>query len=66
MAALTAAKVTARIEREEEHSAWMVIYTDPTNAERGINVDLASQPEYRRMRAIARQVAKFNQPPFRW
>jgi DNA gyrase subunit B len=65
VAALNAAKVAARIEREEEHEAWKVIYTDPMNAERGITVDLASQPEYRRMRAIARQVSKFNRPPFK-
>ena len=65
MAALTAAKVTARIEREEEHEAWKVIYHDPTNAERGITIDLALQPEFRRMRTIARQVSKFNRPPFK-
>ena len=55
----------ARLEREEEHEAWKVIYHDPTNAERGITVDLALQPEYRRMRTIARQVSKFNRPPFK-
>jgi DNA gyrase subunit B len=65
VAALTASKVVARIEREEEHEAWKVIYTDPMNAERGITIDLVSQPEYRRMRAIARQVSKFNRPPFK-
>jgi len=65
VAALSAAKVTSRIEREEEHEAWKVIYTDPMNAERGITIDLVSQPEYRRMRAIARQVSKFNKPPFK-
>jgi DNA gyrase subunit B len=65
VAALTAAKVTARIEREEEHEAWKVIYHDPTNAERGITIELALQPEFRRMRTIARQVAKFNRPPFK-
>ncbi len=65
VAALTAAKVTARLEREEEHEAWKVVYHDPTNAERGITVDLAAQPEFRRMRTIARQVAKFNRPPFK-
>jgi DNA gyrase subunit B len=63
--ALTAVKVAARIEREEEHEAWKVIYTDPMNAERGISIDLVSQPEYRRMRTIARQVSKFNRPPFK-
>ncbi len=65
VAALTAAKVTARIEREEEHEAWKVMYQDPMNAERGITIDLALQPEYRRMRTIARQVSKFNRPPFK-
>jgi DNA gyrase subunit B len=63
-AALKAAKVEAKLEREEEHEAWRVEYHDPTNALRYIGVDLVLQPEYRRMRAIARQVAKFNQPPF--
>jgi DNA gyrase subunit B len=65
VAALTAAKVAARIEREEEHEAWKVVYRDPTNAERGITVDMVLQPEFRRMRTIARQVAKFNKPPFK-
>jgi DNA gyrase subunit B len=65
VAVLTAAKVTARIEREEEHEAWKVMYHDPMNAERGITVDLVLQPEYRRMRTIARQVSKFNRPPFK-
>ncbi len=37
LGALTAAKVTARIEREEEHEAWKVVYHDPMNAERGIS-----------------------------
>ncbi|HXP83513.1 MAG TPA: DNA topoisomerase (ATP-hydrolyzing) subunit B [Bryobacteraceae bacterium] len=50
--------------REEEHSAWMVTYKDPTNAERAINIELASQPEYKRLRSIARQAARLNQPPF--
>ncbi len=63
-AALRAAKIECKLEREEEHEAWLVEYRDPTNAVRYISVDLVTQPEYRRMRAIARQVAKFNQPPF--
>jgi len=62
--ALADAKVEARLEREEEHEAWRVVYRDPTNAERIIGVELITQPEYRRMRAIGKQVAKFNQPPF--
>ena len=62
---LKAVKIDARVEREEEHEAWKVIYRDPTSAERSISVDLMSQPEYRRMRAIAKQVAKNNRPPFK-
>jgi DNA gyrase subunit B len=65
LSALKAAKVEARLEREEEHDAWKVIYHDPMNAERGITIDLALQPEFRRMRALARQVAKSNRPPFK-
>jgi len=64
VAALKAAKVEARLEHEEEHETWKVVYRDPTSAERTIGVDLVLQPEYRRMRVIARQVGKYNQPPF--
>jgi DNA gyrase subunit B len=42
----------------------MVAYKDPTNAERAINIEMASQPEYKRLRSIARQAAKLNHPPF--
>ena len=62
--ALVAAKIETELKREEEHSAWMVTFKDPTNAERAINIELAGQPEYRRLRSIARQTAKSNQPPF--
>ncbi len=64
VAALKAAKVDAKLEREEEHEGWNIEYVDPTRATRIIGVDLLQQPEYRRMRAIGRQIAKFNQPPF--
>jgi DNA gyrase subunit B len=64
-AALMSAKVEARLEHEEEHETWKAVYRDPTNAERTIGVDLVLQPEFRRMRTIARQVAKYNQPPFK-
>ena len=62
--ALKAQKIETEIKREEEHSAWMVTFKDPTNAERAINLDLAGQPEYRRLRTLAKQTAKFNKPPF--
>ncbi len=62
--ALKEAKVEAALKREEEHNAWMVTFRDPTQAERSINIELASQPEYRRLRLLAKQTAKLNQPPF--
>ncbi len=62
--ALKDAKIDTELKREEEHSAWMVTFKDPTNAERPIDTELASQPEYRRLRSLARQIAKFNRPPF--
>src|SRR3984957_9291879 len=62
--ALKAVKIEAELKREEEHSAWMVTFKDPTNAERAINIELASEPEYKRLRAKARQTARLNQPPY--
>jgi DNA gyrase subunit B len=49
---------------DEEHSAWIVAYHDATNAIRQIGIELAAQPEYRRMRSLAKQVARLNAPPF--
>jgi DNA gyrase subunit B len=62
--ALKALKIETAITHEEEHSAWMVTFKDPTNAERAINLELAGQPEYRRLRLLAKQASKYNQPPF--
>ncbi len=62
--AFKALKIEPELKREEEHSAWMVTFKDPTNAERSIDTELATQPEYRRLRTLSKQIAKFNQPPF--
>jgi DNA gyrase subunit B len=62
--ALKALKIPSELKREEEHSAWMVTFKDPTNAERAIDIELATQPEYRRLRTLAKQAAKLNRPPF--
>ncbi len=62
--ALKELKIETELRREEEHSAWMTTFRDPTNAERAINLELAAQPEYKRLRAKARQVSKLNRPPF--
>jgi DNA gyrase subunit B len=57
-------KVTPEMRRDEEHSSYAVIFHDSTNAERSIGVALAAQPEYRRFRALARTIARYNDPPF--
>src|SRR5713226_785875 len=62
--ALKEQKIETEIKHEEEHSAWMVTFKDPTNAERSVNLELASAPEYRRLRTLAKQASKFNHPPF--
>jgi DNA gyrase subunit B len=49
---------------DEEHSAYAVVFHDSTNAERSIGLQLAAQPEYKRYRALARQTARNNEPPF--
>jgi DNA gyrase subunit B len=50
--------------RDEEHSAHAVVFHDSTNAERSVGLQLAAQPEYRRFRSLARQIARYNEPPF--
>ena len=62
--ALKAQKLETEIKRDEEHSTWTVTFKDPTHAERVIGVELASQAEYKRLRSLAKQIAKFNSPPF--
>ncbi|HXB68393.1 MAG TPA: DNA topoisomerase (ATP-hydrolyzing) subunit B [Candidatus Acidoferrales bacterium] len=53
-----------QIRRDEEHSSYGVVFRDITGAERTIGIALLAQPEYRRYRALARSIAKFNLPPF--
>jgi DNA gyrase subunit B len=62
--ALKTQKIECALKPDEEHSAWMVTFKDPTNAERAINIELATQPEYRRLRTLSKQGGKFNRPPF--
>jgi DNA gyrase subunit B len=61
---LRQAKLEVTVEHEEEHSAWMAAYRDPTNAIRVINTEFLALPEFRRLRALVKQVARFNTPPF--
>ncbi|MFN7998159.1 MAG: DNA topoisomerase (ATP-hydrolyzing) subunit B [Bryobacteraceae bacterium] len=61
---LAAVQVPAEVRADEEHSAFTAVFHDSTNAERHIGVTLASQPEYKRFRSLARQIARYNDPPF--
>jgi len=63
-AALQGLNLNPELRRDEEHSAFTVVYRDSTHAERSIGIALASQPEYRRFRALARTIARYNAPPF--
>lgn len=61
---LTSQKVVASLLKEEEHSTFKVAYIDPTQGERYIDIELAATPDFRKLRSIAKQIAKFNVPPF--
>jgi DNA gyrase subunit B len=61
---LKASNITPQLAFDEEHSSWMVTYHDSTNALRAIDLELAAQPEYKRLRTTAKQVAKYNTPTF--
>ncbi len=56
-AKLRETKLEVNIEHEEEHSAWMVGYKDPTNATRYINTEFLATVEFRRLRSMMKQVA---------
>ncbi|HWR52964.1 MAG TPA: DNA topoisomerase (ATP-hydrolyzing) subunit B [Bryobacteraceae bacterium] len=62
--ALVALDLKPVLKRDEEHSSWMVCYQEAGHAERCINTELVALPEYKRMRALARQIAQNNRPPF--
>jgi DNA gyrase subunit B len=56
--------VATQVLTDEEHSAFYAMFHDSTNAERRIGVELSQQPEYRKYRILAKDIAKFNKPPF--
>ncbi|MBL8212295.1 MAG: DNA topoisomerase (ATP-hydrolyzing) subunit B [Bryobacterales bacterium] len=56
--------LNAELRKDEEHSAWSVAYRDATQAERVIGAEMVASPEYRQLRAKAKQMAKVNKPPF--
>jgi DNA gyrase subunit B len=63
--ALKELKIAAQLLPDELHSTYKVTYPDQTQATRTIGVELAARSEYRRMRATAKELAKYNKPPFK-
>src|SRR5437016_3604812 len=55
-------KLEGKIAFDEEHSLYEIQFGAPHNQK--INWALASTPEYKRLRALAKQVEEFNKPPF--
>ncbi len=53
-----------RLLDDEMHSAFALSYRDSTEADRVINLEQASSPEYRRLRSLSKKLARFNKPPF--
>jgi DNA gyrase subunit B len=64
-AALKEQKLSVKLVQDEEHSTWGVTYHAETFGDRTIGYDTASNPEYKRLRFLARTIEKFNRPPFR-
>jgi DNA gyrase subunit B len=62
--ALKELKLKVKLAQDEEHSTWNVVYQDSEHGERTIGAEWASQPEFKRLRALSRQTEKFNKPPF--
>jgi DNA gyrase subunit B len=52
------------LDYDDEHELWQVRYTDSQGAERKINWQLVSAPEYRQMMAKYKQIEPFMEPPF--
>ena len=61
---LNDAKIPATLAPDEEHSTWKIGYFDTTNMQRWIGVETLQQPEYKKLRIIAKDVMKYNRPPF--
>ncbi|HUG81228.1 MAG TPA: DNA topoisomerase (ATP-hydrolyzing) subunit B [Bryobacterales bacterium] len=57
-------KLDVKVLDDEMHSAFKVSFREGTEGERIIDKELATQPEYRRLRSISKQIADFNKPRF--
>ncbi len=61
---LTKLKRKCEIRRDEEHQLYELLFWDSSGAEKRVNWRLAGRPEYRRMMALAKNIADYNHPPF--
>ena len=61
---LKALGLKPRIEFDEEHSLHELVFANGSGTERQINWNLISLPESRRIRALAKSMLGFDQPPF--
>jgi DNA gyrase subunit B len=66
---LTALQKTNGVKKVElgfdsEHNLWEAIFVDAQGAERKINWQLASTPEYRQMTSKFKQIEEYLEPPF--
>jgi DNA gyrase subunit B len=55
-------KLEGKVAFDEEHSLYEIQFGAPGNQK--INWALASTPDYKRLRALAKQVEEYNKPPF--
>jgi DNA gyrase subunit B len=55
-------KLEGKVTFDEEHSLHEIQFGPPHHQK--INWALASTPEYKRLRALAKQIEEFNKPPF--
>jgi len=55
-------KLDGKVTFDEEHSLYEIQFAAPHNQK--VNWALASTAEYKRLRALAKQVEEFNKPPF--
>ena len=57
-------KVPAAIELDEEHSLYELVIADSGAQQRRINWELASMPEYKRLRSLYASIREFDKPPY--
>jgi DNA gyrase subunit B len=55
-------KLDGKVAFDEEHSLYEIQFAAPHNQK--VNWALASTAEYKRLRALAKQIEEFNKPPF--